>query len=125
MAISESIPGRMPPPLPHVEGHRLWNYAKTAMLLAALSALALWVGRAVGGPRGFLYAGVFVLLMNFVSYWFSDRIALAMHRAQPLQYEQLPWFFDQVGDLSRRYGMPMPRIYLIPTATPNAFATGR
>jgi heat shock protein HtpX len=63
--------------------------------------------------------------MNFGSYWFSDRIALAMHRAQPLEREPLPWLFDLVAGLAARYRMPMPRLFLIPTAAPNAFATGR
>jgi heat shock protein HtpX len=66
-----------------------------------------------------------VLVMNFVSYWFSDRIALAIHGAQPLERAQLPSLFDIVESLSRQAGMPTPRIYLIPTANPNAFATGR
>jgi heat shock protein HtpX len=116
----------MPPSLPALSGgHRLWNYAKTAVLLAAMSALALWVGRAVGGPRGVLFAALFVVVMNFGSYWFSDRIALAIHRAQPLERDQVPWLFDLVGDLARRYQMPMPRMYWLPTSAPNAFATGR
>src|SRR5215472_8575638 len=91
---------------------RLSNYAKTAVLLAALTALCLAVGQWVGGPRGLMFAGVFVLVMNFVSYWFSDRIALAIHGAQPLDRAQLPWLFDIVESLSRRVGMPTPRIYL-------------
>src|SRR5207253_342386 len=105
--------------------HAFGNYLKTAVLLAALTALMLWVGHAVGGARGLLFAGVLVLVMNFVSYWFSDRIALAIHRAQPLPYEQAPWLHDGIADLARRADMPMPRVYWIPTASPNAFATGR
>lgn len=106
-------------------GHIFGNYAKTALLLAGLTALVLWVGQAFGGGRGLLFAGIFVLVMNFVSYWFSDRIALAIHRAQPLPREQAPWLHEAVAELSRRAGMPTPRIYWIPTHTPNAFATGR
>ena len=105
--------------------HRFGNYFKTAALLAVLPALALWVGQRLGGASGLAIAGAFVLVMNFVSYWFSDRIALAIHGAQPLERAQLPWLFDIVESLSRRVGMPTPRIYLIPTANPNAFATGR
>jgi len=105
--------------------HRFGNYFKTAALLAVLTALALWVGQRLGGASGLAIAGAFVLVMNFVSYWFSDRIALAIHGAQPLERAQLPWLFDIVESLSRRVGMPTPRIYLIPTANPNAFATGR
>jgi heat shock protein HtpX len=63
--------------------------------------------------------------MNFVSYWFSDKIALAMHGAQPVAREQAPWLYDMVEDLARRASMPTPRIYLLPTRAPNAFATGR
>jgi heat shock protein HtpX len=105
--------------------HRFGNYFKTTALLAGLTALCLWVGQQLGGPNGLAIAGVFVLVMNFVSYWFSDRIALAIHRAQPLDRSEVPWLYDIVESLTRRAGMPMPRIYLIPTATPNAFATGR
>jgi heat shock protein HtpX len=118
-----------PQPLPVGPGtrplRRLGNYAKTAVLLAALTALCLGVGQWVGGPRGLMLAGVFVLVMNFVSYWFSDRIALAIHRAQPLDRSQAPWLYEMVEDLARRANIPTPPLYLIPVATPNAFATGR
>jgi heat shock protein HtpX len=106
-------------------GHRFSNYVKTAALLAGLTALCLWVGQQLGGPRGLAVAGVFVAVMNFVSYWFSDRIALAIHGARPLERDEAPWLYEIVESLSRRAGMPTPRIYLIPTPTPNAFATGR
>jgi heat shock protein HtpX len=101
------------------------NIFKTGLLLAALTALCLYIGQRAGGASGLLIAGIFVVVMNFVSYWFSDRIALAIHRAQPLEREQAPWLYEMVESLARRAGMPVPRIYLIPTATPNAFATGR
>lgn len=126
MAITGAMSGRrMPAPLEGRGGHRLWNYGKTAILLAGMTALALVVGDAIGGAQGLLYAGLFVVVMNVASFWFSDRIALAMHRAQPLQESQLPWLFETVRELARRYRMPMPRVYLIPTSAPNAFATGR
>jgi heat shock protein HtpX len=126
MSITGSMGARrMPAPLPERMGHRVWNYFKTAALLAAMTALALVVGQAVGGAQGLLYAGFFVIVMNVGSFWFSDRIALAMHRARPLSRNELPWLFDVVEDLARRYEMPMPRVYLIPTPSPNAFATGR
>jgi heat shock protein HtpX len=105
--------------------HRFGNYFKTTLLLAALTALCLWVGQRLGGPSGLAIAGAFVLVMNFVSYWFSDRIALGIHRARALERSEAPWLFEMVESLSRRAGMPMPRIYLIPTQAPNAFATGR
>lgn len=116
---------RMPAPLPQRGGLKLWNYFKTAVLLAAMTALALVVGQSVGGARGLAYAGVFVVIMNVASFWFSDRIALAMHRAQPLEEAEIPWLFAIIRDLAKRYDMPMPRVYLIPIAAPNAFATGR
>jgi heat shock protein HtpX len=105
--------------------HRLSNYLKTTVLLAGLTALTLAVGQWLGGARGLLIAGAFVAVMNFVSYWFSDRIALGLHRAQPLDRQSAPWLFDLVEQLARRAGLPMPRLYLIPIDTPNAFATGR
>ncbi len=104
---------------------RLGNALKTTVLLAALTALALVIGDRLGGPKGLALAGIFVLVMNFGSYWFSDRIALAIHGAQPLPREQLPWLHDVVAQLAQRARLPMPRLYLLPTATPNAFATGR
>lgn len=105
--------------------HVFGNYLKTAALLAGLTAIVLWVGQSLGGRGGLLIAGVIVFVMNFASYWFSDRIALAIHRAQPLPREQAPWIHDAVAELSRRAGIPMPRLYYLPTHTPNAFATGR
>jgi len=105
--------------------HRLGNALKTTVLLAGLTALVLLLGQKLGGPRGLAYAGFFVVVMNFVSYWFSDKIALAMHGAQPLAREQAPELHAIVEELATRAGMPKPRVYLLPTRTPNAFATGR
>jgi heat shock protein HtpX len=106
-------------------GHRLGNALKTTVLLAGLTALLLVVGERLGGPQGLVFAGFFVVVMNFGSYWFSDRIALAMHGAQPLEYAQAPWLHQMVERLAQRAGMPKPKLYLLPTRTPNAFATGR
>jgi heat shock protein HtpX len=106
-------------------GHRLGNALKTTVLLAGLTALLLWVGERLGGPQGLVVAGFFVVVMNFVSYWFSDRIALAMHGAQPLDQAEAPWLHQMVERLAARAGMPKPKLYLLPTRTPNAFATGR
>ena len=106
-------------------GHRLGNTLKTTVLLAGLTALLLVVGERLGGPQGLVFAGFFVVVMNFGSYWFSDRIALAMHGAQPLEYAQAPWLHQMVERLAQRAGMPKPKLYLLPTRTPNAFATGR
>src|SRR5215467_17090 len=101
------------------------NTFKTAFLLTALTLLLMVAGRAFGGQRGMLMALVFAGIMNFVSYFFSDKIALAMYRAQPVTREQLPRAYDIVERLTQRTGLPMPKIYVIPTESPNAFATGR
>lgn len=108
----------------HEGGHRLANYAKTAMLLAALTALALLVG-AQFGTHGLVWAAVLVGVMNVGSYWFSDKIALALNGARPLAPGQLPEVEQLVAELAQRAQIPMPRLYVIPTASPNAFATGR
>lgn len=105
--------------------HRLSNYLKTAVLLAGLTALALAVGNQLGGARGMLIAGVFVAVMNFGAYWFSDRIALAAHGAKPVTRAEAPWLYDMVSSLANRAGLPMPKLYIIPSPSPNAFATGR
>lgn len=101
------------------------NLVKTGLLLAALSALVLGVGHWVGGPQGLLWAGLLVLVMNFGSFWFSDSLALMMNRAHPLPPGELPWLEVMVERLARRAGLPLPRLYLVHSPTPNAFATGR
>lgn len=105
--------------------HRGGNLLKTGLLLAAMSALVLVLGQRLGGPSGLVIAGGFVLLMNFVSYWFSDRIALAMHGARELSPHELPWLHALLDDVSRRANLPRPRLYVMESDTPNAFATGR
>ncbi|MFP2933267.1 zinc metalloprotease HtpX [Pyxidicoccus sp. 3LG] len=105
--------------------HRLGNALKTTVLLAGLTALVLVIGQRLGGAQGLMFAGLFAVVMNFGSYWFSDRIALAIHGAKPLPYEQAPWLHQLVERLATRAGMPRPRLYILPTRTPNAFATGR
>ncbi len=101
------------------------NIFKTALLLGALTALLVLIGGAIGGQQGMVVAFVLALGMNFFSYWFSDRIVLAMYRAQPIEESQAPALYRIVRTLATRGGIPMPRVYLIPTDTPNAFATGR
>ena len=101
------------------------NTFKTAFLLTALTLLLMFFGRYFGGENGMLLALVFAAVMNFVSYFFSDKIALAMYRAQPVTREQLPRAYDIVERLTQKIGLPMPKIYVIPTESPNAFATGR
>lgn len=101
------------------------NTFKTAFLLTALTLLLMFLGRAFGGQNGMLLALIIATVMNFVSYFFSDKIALAMYRAQPVTREQLPRAYSIVERLTQKIGIPMPRIYVIPTESPNAFATGR
>ncbi|MBI3826190.1 MAG: zinc metalloprotease HtpX [Candidatus Rokubacteria bacterium] len=101
------------------------NIFKTAILLAVLTAMLVLIGGALGGRQGMTMAFILALGMNLVSYWFSDRIVLAMYRAQPLEEAQAPELYSLVRRLATRAQIPMPRVYLIPTDTPNAFATGR
>ena len=101
------------------------NTFKTAFLLTALTLLLMFFGRYFGGENGMLLALAFAAVMNFVSYFFSDKIALAMYRAQPVTREQLPRAYETVERLTQKIGLPMPKIYVIPTESPNAFATGR
>lgn len=98
---------------------------KTALLLAVLTAMLIVIGGAIGGQQGMLVAFVLALAMNFFSYWFSDRIVLAMYGARPIDEAEAPGLYAIVRRLATRAGIPMPRVYLIPTDTPNAFATGR
>src|ERR1043166_5578415 len=101
------------------------NTFKTAFLLTALTLVLMFLGRAFGGQNGMLLALGIAAVMNFVSYFFSDKIALAMYRAQPVTREQLPRAYDAVYRLTQKIGLPMPKLYVIPTDSPNAFATGR
>jgi len=101
------------------------NTFKTAFLLTALTLLLMAIGRAFGGNNGMFIALAIAVVMNFVSYFYSDKIALAMYRAQPVTREQLPRAFAAVERLTQKIGIPMPKMYVIPTDSPNAFATGR
>jgi heat shock protein HtpX len=101
------------------------NAFKTAFFLTLLTLLLMVIGRAFGGQNGMLIALVFAAVMNFVSYFFSDRIALAMYRARPVTREELPRAYQAVERLTQKIGIPMPKMYVIPTESPNAFATGR
>lgn len=101
------------------------NFFKTVFLLTALTLLLVFVGRAIGGREGMMFAFFFACLMNFGAYWFSDKIVLAMYRAEPLSELEAPGVYRIVQRLTQRAGMPLPRIYRIPSPTPNAFATGR
>src|SRR5438477_10714370 len=101
------------------------NTFKTALLLTVMTLLLMGVGRAFGGQNGMLTALIIAGAMNFVSYFFSDKIALAMYGAQPVSREELPRVFNVVERMTQRIGLPMPKMYVIPTDSPNAFATGR
>lgn len=101
------------------------NRLKTLVLLAALTAVVLFLGQAVGGRQGLVLALGLAFVMNFVSYWFSDRIVLAMYRAKEVSPAEAPELHGIVRDLATRAGIPMPRVYVIPEEAPNAFATGR
>jgi heat shock protein HtpX len=98
---------------------------RTAALLALLTVLIIWIGGRFGGQNGMIIAFVFAAIMNFGSYWFSDKIVLAMYHAQPIDEQQAPGLFRIVRELAAEAQIPMPRIYMIPEETPNAFATGR
>jgi heat shock protein HtpX len=101
------------------------NTFKTAFLLTLLTLLLMFIGRAFGGQSGMLLALAFAAVMNFVSYFYSDKIALRMYRAQPVTREELPRAYAAVERLTQKIGIPMPKIYVIPNDSPNAFATGR
>lgn len=101
------------------------NGLKTAFLLGLMTALALVIGEYLGGRNGLVYAFIFAAVMNFISYFFSDKIALSMYRAQPVTREQLPRVYSVVERLAAKINIPVPKIYVIPTESPNAFATGR
>jgi len=101
------------------------NALKTTLLLGLLTGLVLWIGQYFGGSQGLVIALVFAAAMNLGSYWFSDRIVLAMYGARPLSEENAPDLFRVVRELATAAQMPMPRVYMIPSDSPNAFATGR
>jgi heat shock protein HtpX len=99
------------------------NGMKTALLLGALSGVLLVIGQALGGQSGLVFAFAFAVIMNFVSYWFSDKIVLRMYQAREVGPEHP--LSQLVARLARQGNLPMPRVYIIPSASPNAFATGR
>ena len=101
------------------------NAFKTTLLLTLMTLVLLFLGARFGGQNGMLIAFGVAAVMNFVSYFYSDKIALAMYHAQPVTREQLPRAYSVVERLTQRLGLPMPKIYVIPTESPNAFATGR
>jgi heat shock protein HtpX len=113
------------PTAPRTATRGLANWLKTGVLLAAMTALILAIGYAIGGGRGLQFAFIFAMISNFGAFWFSDKLALAVYRAQPIPRDRMPWLYEMVERLTHRAGIPMPRLYIIPNQAPNAFATGR
>jgi heat shock protein HtpX len=101
------------------------NRLKTTLLLALLTVLMVVMGNAIGGKTGMVFAFFMACAMNFFSYWFSDKIVLAMYGAREITERDNPVFFGLVQRLAVQASLPMPRIYIIPSESPNAFATGR
>ncbi|WP_455285021.1 zinc metalloprotease HtpX [Cupriavidus necator] len=103
----------------------MFNWVKTFMLMAAITALFIVIGGMIGGRSGMMLALLIALGMNFFSYWFSDKMVLRMYNAQEVDAGSAPQFYGMVQELAQRAGLPMPRVYLIDEDAPNAFATGR
>ena len=101
------------------------NQIRTALLLAVMTVFVVLIGRLIGGPSGMVIAFVVAIGMNFFSYWFSDKIVLRMYRAKEVTPQQAPDLYEMVATLAQRAQLPMPKVYIIPKETPNAFATGR
>lgn len=104
---------------------QLQNTVKTAVLLAALTGLFILIGWSIGGQSGMVFAFLFAVVMNMGAWWFSDSIALRMNHARPVSPAEAPELYQLVGELAARAGLPMPRVYVINSGAPNAFATGR
>lgn len=101
------------------------NTLKSVMLLAVLSAILIWAGGAIGGKNGALIALMIAGVMNFISYWWSDKIVLSMYGAKEVTHDEAPELYNIVQELAQNAGLPMPRVYVTPQEAPNAFATGR
>ena len=103
----------------------MFNLMKTAVLMAAITALFMAIGSMLGGRAGMMLALVVAVGMNFFSYWFSDKMVLKMYNAREVDETSAPRFYNMVRELAQRAELPMPKVYLIDEAAPNAFATGR
>lgn len=101
------------------------NMLKTTLLLALLTGLIMWIGQFLGGSQGLVIAFVFAVVMNFGSYWFSDKIVLRAYGARELDAQSAPELYSIVNELAHSANIPLPRLYMIDSDTPNAFATGR
>ena len=102
----------------------MWNHVKTILLLGGLSGLILLAGSIIGGQTGLIIALAFAILINFGMYFFSHKLVLTMYRARPLPKNQHPGIHKMVDELAHKMHLPRPTLYLVPTQTPNAFATG-
>lgn len=98
---------------------------RTTLLMAVLTVLLILVGEQIGGQGGIIFAFIFAVAINFGSYWFSDKIVLSIHHAQEVSSSQAPELHNIVARLAQKAHLPMPRVYIVPTEAPNAFATGR
>jgi heat shock protein HtpX len=103
----------------------MYNTLKTGVLLVLLAAILMLIGGALGGRTGLMLALIFAVVMNFVSYWFSDKIVLSLYGAQEVSEAEVPELYRTVRHLAQRANLPMPRVYVIASPAPNAFATGR
>ncbi len=108
-----------------MEKSMVFNQFKTFLLLAAMSGLLLLAGSAIGGSSGIKIALLLALIMNIISYFYSDKIVLSLYNAQPLDKNQFSWLHSIVQDLTQKMGLPMPKLWVIDTPMANAFATGR
>jgi heat shock protein HtpX len=101
------------------------NTTKTIILMVALTVLLVFLGGAFGGRQGMIYAFIFAFVMNMISYWFSDKIVLRMYNAREVTEAESPVLWSVTHNLALKMNMPMPKVYIIPSDAPNAFATGR
>jgi heat shock protein HtpX len=101
------------------------NTLRIFVLLTLLTLLLIWIGSAIGGSQGAMFAFIFSLIMNLGTFWFSDKIVLAMYQAKPVSESQAPRIYNAVRDITKEAKLPMPKIYIIPQRGANAFATGR
>src|SRR4030042_4181643 len=101
------------------------NQFKTFILMLILTAIFLFVGNAIGGKSGMIYAFIIAAAMNFFAYWFSDKLVLRMYGAKQVSQSDAPELYQMVGELTNKASLPMPKVYIMDNDTPNAFATGR
>jgi len=101
------------------------NYLKTTFLMALMTVILVFIGQALGGRGGMIMAFMFAIIMNFGTYWFSDKIVLKMYRAREVSETEAPKLYRMVSELALKARLPMPKVYVIPKSAPNAFATGR